>query len=126
MLDIYNQMKAEKMHSGVSLALVPRDGGAGSARLRGLTEGQEQLSLPSSPKTQHLTSLRGWGCRWSQGKDMVGWSPKGRDGLTSLESLSRKQATILLGTNKAWLEAQTWMCHTSGRARSKHSSGELL
>lgn len=31
MLDIYNQMKAEKMHSRVSLALVPRDGGAGSS-----------------------------------------------------------------------------------------------
>lgn len=56
MLDIYNQMKAEKMHSGVSLALVPRDGGAGSSASHGLARGQEQLSLP---KNQNLISLRG-------------------------------------------------------------------
>lgn len=30
---------------------------------------------------------------------------------------------ILLWTNK---EAQLWMCHTSGRGRAKHNSGELI
>lgn len=49
MLDIYNEMKAEKMHSGVS-----RCRGMGEwdpARLRGLSEGQERLSLPKNPRS---------------------------------------------------------------------------
>lgn len=52
MLDIYNQMKAEKMHSGVSLVLVPRDGGAASSaapRFNRRSGTARSAQLPKNP-----------------------------------------------------------------------------
>lgn len=60
MLDIYNQMKAEKMHSRVSLALVPRDGGAGSStspRFNRRSRTAYSAQLPKKSRSDHFEEL---------------------------------------------------------------------
>lgn len=60
MLDIYNQMKAEKMHSRVSLALVPWDGGAGggvSPWFNTRSRTAQSAQPPKNPKSDPLEGL---------------------------------------------------------------------
>lgn len=60
MLDIYNQMKAEKMHSRVSPALVPRDGGAGpsaSPQFNTRSRTAQPAQLPKNPRSDLFEGL---------------------------------------------------------------------
>lgn len=106
MLDIYNQMKAEKMHSRVSLALVPRDGGVGSSTSPRFNRRSGTARSAQLPKTPRSDLSEGLELLVQPRQGHGGTVPKSHDGPTSMESLCRKQVTILLRTNKVWLEAQ--------------------